>query len=48
MKEWLGRPFDPEAFDSVSANAHLRMLKWPRTSVAHLRRVLMERDGFAG
>jgi hypothetical protein len=48
MKEWLGRPFDPEAFDPASTNACLRKLKWPRTSEAHLRRVLMKRDGFGG
>ncbi|MGD1083729.1 MAG: plasmid pRiA4b ORF-3 family protein [Verrucomicrobiota bacterium] len=46
MKDWLGRPFDPEAFDPVATNAHLQMLKWPRTSEAQLRRLLMNRDGF--
>jgi hypothetical protein len=46
MKEWLGRPFDPEAFDPASTNAHLRMLKWPRTTEAHLRRVLIKRDNY--
>jgi len=46
MKEWLGRAFDPEAFDPASANACLRMLKWPRTSEAQLRRALMKRDGY--
>ncbi len=46
MKEWLGRPFDPEAFDPASTNAYLRMLKWPKTSEAHLRRALMKRDNF--
>ena len=48
MKAWLGRPFDPEAFDAARTNAHLRMLKWPRTTEAHLRRVLMKRDSFRG
>ncbi len=48
MKEWLGRPFDSEAFDPASTNAHLRMLKWPRPTEEHLRSVLMKRDGFSG
>ncbi|MGO8700486.1 MAG: plasmid pRiA4b ORF-3 family protein [Limisphaerales bacterium] len=47
MKEWLGRPFDPEAFDATRTNAYLRMLKWPRTSEAQLRRALMKRDGYS-
>jgi hypothetical protein len=46
MKEWLGRPFDSEAFDAARTNEYLRMLKWPRTSEAHLRRALIKRDGF--
>ena len=48
MKEWLGRAFDPEAFDPASANACLRMLKWPRTSEEQLRRALMKRDIYFG
>jgi hypothetical protein len=48
MKEWLGRPLDPEAFDAARANEYLRLLKWPRTSEEHLRRVLMKRDNFGG
>ena len=47
-REWLGRPFDPEAFDPASTNVYLKKLKWPRTSEAHLRRVLMQRDGLGG
>ena len=27
MKEWMGGPFDPEAFDLAAANARLRRLK---------------------
>ncbi len=45
MKEWLGRPIDPEAFYPVVTNALLRMLKWPRTSEDQLCRALMKRDG---
>jgi hypothetical protein len=46
MMDWIGGRFDSEAFDLPGTNAHLRMLKWPRASVEHLRRVLMKRDGF--
>ena len=46
MKEWLGRPFDPEAFDVLKANRWLRKLKWPRVTESQLRRVLMARDGY--
>jgi hypothetical protein len=46
MKEWLGRPFDPEFFDTAAANDGLRKLKWPRVTESQLRRVLMARDGY--
>lgn len=46
MKEWLGRPFDPEAFNLPMTNFWLRKLKWPRVTEAHLRKVLMGRDGY--
>ena len=46
MKEWLGRPLDPKAFDLEKTNAYLRKLKWPRTTENHLRKVLMARDGY--
>jgi hypothetical protein len=46
MKEWLGRPFDGEAFDVANANACLRRLKWPRVTEAQLRKVLMVRDDY--
>jgi hypothetical protein len=46
MLGWLGRPFDPEAFNRDSTNKHLRMLRWPKTTESQLRRVLMRRDGF--
>jgi len=48
LMEWLGGSFDPEAFDSEKANRYVRKLKWPRTTVAQLARVLMQRDGVRG
>ena len=45
MKEWLGRPFDAEAFDVAKTNTWLRKLKWPNVTEAQLRKVLMARDG---
>jgi hypothetical protein len=47
MKEWLGRPFDPEAFDPAKINRYLGRLKWPHVTESQLRRVLMTRDGAA-
>ena len=46
MKEWLGRPFDPEFFDVAKINNWLRKLKWPRVTESQLRKVLMARDGY--
>jgi hypothetical protein len=46
MKEWLGRPFDPEFFAIATTNDWLRKLKWPRVTESQLRRVLMARDGY--
>jgi hypothetical protein len=46
MKEWLGRPLDPEAFDVEKVNSYLRKLKWPRTTESQLRKVLMARDNY--
>ncbi len=46
MKEWLGRPFAPAAFDLEAANACLRRLKWPRVTEDQLATVLMARDGY--
>ena len=48
MKEWLGRPFDPEAFDPAKIGRHLAKLKWPSVAESQLRRVLMTRDGVRG
>jgi len=44
MVRWLGRPFDPEAFDLAETNRFLGMLQWPRTSVRSLASVLYLRD----
>jgi hypothetical protein len=46
MKEWLGRPFDPEFFDVAKTNTWLRKLQWPHVSENQLRKVLMARDGY--
>lgn len=46
MKEWLGRPFNPELFDIAKTNHWLSRLKWPRVTDAELRKVLMARDGY--
>jgi hypothetical protein len=45
MREWLGGPFDPEAFDLNKANRFLRKLKWPCVTEEQLASVLMQRDG---
>jgi hypothetical protein len=45
MLEWLGRPFDPEAFDLDKINTFLRQLKWPHITERQLGAVLMRRDG---
>jgi hypothetical protein len=46
MKEWLGRPFDSEAFDVAKANHWLKKLKWPRVTEGQLRKILTARDGY--
>jgi Plasmid pRiA4b ORF-3-like protein len=46
MKEWLGRPFDPESFDVAKTNHWLKKLKWPRVTEPQLRKILMARDGY--
>jgi hypothetical protein len=43
MKEWLGRAFDPAAFDVTKTNLWLRQLKWPRVTEAQLRKVILAR-----
>jgi hypothetical protein len=47
MKEWLGRPFDADAFSVGKTNLWLGKLKWPHVTEAQLRKVLMGRDGYA-
>jgi hypothetical protein len=47
MKEWIGGSWDAAAFDLEKINASLQKLKWPRASEAHLRKVLMQRDGYS-
>lgn len=42
--EWLGGGFDPEAFSTEKINKYLPKLKWPRTTMDQLSRVLMQRD----
>ena len=46
MSKWLGRPFDPDAFDAAKTNFWLRKLKWPHMTEAQLRKVLMGRDDY--
>lgn len=46
MKEWLDDGFDPDAFDKMKVNFWLGRLKWPRTTEAQLRKVLMGRDHY--
>ena len=48
MMEWLGGSFDPEAFDREKTNKYLPKVKWPRTGVGQLAKVLMQRDGIKG
>lgn len=43
MVQWLGAPFDPTAFDLEETNRFLQRLKWPRTSVEQLARILQAR-----
>ena len=40
MLEWLGGPFDPEAFDLNKTNTFLRKPKWPCVTVGQLASVL--------
>jgi hypothetical protein len=41
MLEWVAGAFDPEAFDLAKVNAALRKLRWPRTTIGQLGRVLL-------
>lgn len=40
MKEWLGRPYDPEAFSVERTNRFLAKLPWPTLSAPQLGRIL--------
>lgn len=40
MKQWLGRPYDPEAFSVERTNQFLAKLPWPKVSVPRLGRIL--------
>jgi len=46
LMEWLDPSFDPRALEPSpeKVNRYLRKLKWPRTTVAQLAGVLMQRD----
>jgi len=44
MMTWLGRRWDPDAFDLKAVNNCLLRLRWPRTTVLQLAKVLMARD----
>lgn len=46
MKEWLGRPFDPEAFNLAMTNRWLAQLTWPHVTEERLRKILLARDGY--
>ena len=41
MKQWLGRPFDPEAFSVDKTNRFLAKIPWPKVSVPQLGKILM-------
>jgi hypothetical protein len=43
MLQWLGRRFDPDAFDVEETNACLGKLKWPGTSMQQLGRIIEAR-----
>ena len=40
MKQWLGRPYDPEAFEVDKVNRCLAKLPWPKVTVPQLGKVL--------
>jgi len=46
LKRWVGRSFNPDAFNVGKANTWLGGLKWPHVSDSQLRKVLMRRDGY--
>ena len=40
VRQWLGRPYDPEAFSVTKANRFLAKLAWPKVSTPALGKVL--------
>ncbi len=44
MLEWMGGPFDPQAFDMKKVNRALKNLKWNHPTIQQLARILKERD----
>jgi Plasmid pRiA4b ORF-3-like protein len=44
LREWFGRPFDPEYFSVEKTNRFLAKLPWPKVSPAALGRVVDARD----
>lgn len=44
LKQWLGRPYDPEAFSVEQANRFLAKLPWPKVTESALRKLLIARD----
>ena len=45
MTEWLGRPFEGEAFSVEETNACLAKLRWPKVTEAAFQKVLFDRLG---
>ncbi|MBL9138782.1 MAG: plasmid pRiA4b ORF-3 family protein [Verrucomicrobiales bacterium] len=40
MKQWLGRPYDPESFSADKVNRFLAKIPWPKVSISALGKVL--------
>jgi hypothetical protein len=41
MKRWIGRPYDPEAFEVDKVNRCLAKLPWPKVSTSQLGKVIV-------
>lgn len=41
MKRWIGRPYDPEAFEVDKVNRCLAKLPWPKVSISQLGKVIV-------
>jgi hypothetical protein len=46
MMEWLGKKYDPAAFDIEKTNRYLKKLKWDRPTIEQLGKILAARDGY--